>query len=316
MDLRTKSFLLFLFLLPIKLLSQELFSSHSYYVAPLFLNPSLTENKQKNRLIYNYRNQWPNSRAIATTQYVSFEHTFKNGKRTLAGSYFYNNYSQKTFSTRYTGLIYSRKFIIKQKYYLNWAFEAAYFVRKIDWSRLSFGSMIDPRYGFIYGTNETLGPNSVGNVNFCSGINFNNKNYIIGVSVRNLTQPDAGFLSPDSKINRLYSIHGFYTFSFIDSSMFKITPGFIYNREFGDNQYNLLSYFYFRKLFCGISYRINSMLSLAVGTEFDRFRIMYNYDYYFSGINKITGGAHQFSSVFIFGRKNKTHPVTNTEPDN
>ena len=56
-------------------------------------------------------------------------------------------------TTRITGM-YSYQQAISRKLSLRMALEASYQQKQLDWSKLSFGDMIDPRWGFIYETQD------------------------------------------------------------------------------------------------------------------------------------------------------------------
>jgi type IX secretion system PorP/SprF family membrane protein len=65
-----------------------------------------------------------------------------------------------------------------------------------DVNRMTYGDMIDPRYGFIYYTMETKPSElSKGTVNFSTGIWYHNPYFYFGLSTLNVTQPNNAFFT-------------------------------------------------------------------------------------------------------------------------
>ena len=104
-------------------------------------------------------------------------------------------------TTRASG-IYSYQLNVNRNFSVKMGLEATFFQKSLDWSKLTFGDMIDSRYGFIYETNE-LQPektNSMG-VDFSAGLVGFSKKYFFGVAGHHLTQPQETLI--DNGFSRL-----------------------------------------------------------------------------------------------------------------
>lgn len=75
-------------------------------------------------------------------------------------------------------------------------FSIAYAQMSIDFDKLVWGDQIDPRYGFIYYTQETR-PSSLTKrtLNFSAGMWYNNPVFYCGFAVQNITQPNMSLFS-------------------------------------------------------------------------------------------------------------------------
>ena len=59
-------------------------------------------------------------------------------------------------NTTSAGLMYAYRLNISRTFTISAALQANIVQKKLDWNKLSFGDMIDPRYGVIYQTQETM----------------------------------------------------------------------------------------------------------------------------------------------------------------
>ena len=59
-----------------------------------------------------------------------------------------------TLNTTTVSGIYAYQQAVSRNFSLSAGFQATYFQKSLDWNKLTFGDMIDPRRGFIYNTND------------------------------------------------------------------------------------------------------------------------------------------------------------------
>ena len=79
--------------------------------------------------------------------------------------------------------------------------QAAYFQKYLDWSKLTFGDMIDPRRGFIYQTGDVpRGDGSHGFFDVSAGMVGFTKNFYFGVAAHHLNRPDESMILGDSRL--------------------------------------------------------------------------------------------------------------------
>ncbi len=79
----------------------------------------------------------------------------------------------------------------------------------VNWSKLTFGDMIDARRGVVYATNQTFGEVQTF-MNFNSGVAFISKQFFLGVACMNLSKPIQSLIpgSIESHLPRHYNFHG------------------------------------------------------------------------------------------------------------
>ena len=68
--------------------------------------------------------------------------------------------------------------------------------KSVDWNKLTFGDMIDNRYGFVNTTAEVNPQNTVTNVDFSAGLLGYSSSFFIGSAAHHLLEPDEAFISP------------------------------------------------------------------------------------------------------------------------
>ena len=56
-------------------------------------------------------------------------------------------------TTNISGM-YSYQLNVTREFSIRFGMQGTYVQKKVDWDKLTFGDMIDPRYGFIYQTQE------------------------------------------------------------------------------------------------------------------------------------------------------------------
>ena len=65
--------------------------------------------------------------------------------------------------------------------------------KKVDWEELTFGDMIDPRYGFVYSTAATPIGNVRSNLDLQLGLEYLFGSFYLEIAMRHVTQPGEGF---------------------------------------------------------------------------------------------------------------------------
>jgi type IX secretion system PorP/SprF family membrane protein len=102
----------------------------------------------------NYRNQWPSLTGAYVTTCASYDQHVETVSGGLGIMVMNDRAAQNTLNTTTVSGIYSYQQAINRKFSIKAGFQASYFQKSLDWSKLTFGDMIDPRKGFIYETND------------------------------------------------------------------------------------------------------------------------------------------------------------------
>ena len=195
---------------------------------------------------------------------------------------------QGTINTYAASIIYSYKLKVSRKFSMRFALQATFQQKSLNWDKLTFGDMIDPKYGFVYETNETApAKQSKAIADFSAGFIGYTKNFYFGLAVNHVTRPYEGFISV-SRLPIKWTAHvgGYFDLkrrsrksrSFGDIS---ISPNIIYQHQMEFHQLNYgfyLNYYPF-----------------AVGLQHERVRVAYSYDLTVSKLANLSGGAHEVS---------------------
>ena len=144
-----------------------------FYANPLYLNPAFAGAAPKGapRTNLNYRDQWPGiGRTFVTTSVSYDKHVDKVGGG--LGVLILNDRSgDGNIQLNTASLIYSYNLAVSRSFAIKAGFEASFRMLNLDWSELTFGDMIDQKYGFIYPTQENIdnNPSSVQYPDFSTG---------------------------------------------------------------------------------------------------------------------------------------------------
>jgi type IX secretion system PorP/SprF family membrane protein len=274
-----------------------------FYANPLYLNPAFAGSRKCPRLNINYRNQWPNIPGQFITTSASYDQHVDGISGGLGGIVYQDNAGNGTLSTTYIGAMYSYTLPVNREFSLKFGLEAAYMEKKVDWSQLTFGDMIDPRYGFIYETQETPGPPKINNADFSVGVLGYSKVYYFGAAVHHLTEPEETFFNdPQAKLYRKYTIHAGANFVFNERSPEdgSISPNILYKRQGQAQQMNVGMYLKKGPFVGGLWYRLGDSFIALVGLQTDNFKFGYSYDLTTSALTTEPGGSHEISLAMLF----------------
>jgi type IX secretion system PorP/SprF family membrane protein len=285
-----------------------------FYANPLYLNPALTGSAVCPRLNLNYRNQWP---SIAGT-YVTYSASYDQYWDKISGGLGFQAVSDRAgdgaLTTNYFSGIYSYRLNINRKTTLNAGFQATYMQRRLDWDKLTFPDMIDPKFGFVNQTLEKQPPKlTIGLADFSTGLVLSyGENFYTGVAVHHLTQPNEGFYSDiSSKLNMKMTFHagGVIDLKNRRSGARQLedptlSPNILYQQQQKFQQINYGVYFNRYPFVGGLWFRQNfsnpDAFILLAGFQQPSFKVGYSYDLTVSKLTNITGGAHEISFSWLF----------------
>src|SRR4051812_46872863 len=165
-----------------------------YYANPLYLNPAFAGSARCLRVNLNFRNQWAGIEGTYVTYSASVDKhvdALQGGLGLIATS---DNAGNGVLRTTNVSGMYSYLLDVSHTFSLRFGFQASFFQKSIDWSKLTFGDMIDERRGFVYNTREEKKLDQKSNVDFSAGILGYSKRFYFGAAVNHLTQPDEGLL--------------------------------------------------------------------------------------------------------------------------
>jgi type IX secretion system PorP/SprF family membrane protein len=274
-----------------------------FYANPLYLNPAFAGTARCPRLAMNYRNQWPALTGTFVTTSASYDQhveTISGGLGLLVTN---DRAGKGTLTTTTVSGIYSYQQAISRKFSLKAGFQATYFQKALDWSKLTFGDMIDPRKGFIYETQDIPRGGTVSNVDFSAGLLGFSEIFYVGAAVHHLTEPNESLIVGNSPLPMKFTGHAGAVIP-IDKrrrySEANISPNILYRRQGEFQQLNIGLYVNKGPLVGGIWYRFNDSFIALIGIQTDVIRFGYSYDVTVSELTPATAGSHEVSMTIQF----------------
>ena len=307
-----KFFLIFLILFTITEFSYAQDPHFSqFYANSLYLNPALAGSVVCPRLNLNYRNQWP---AISGT-FITYSASYDQHIDVLNGGIGVLVYSDRqgagTLNTTNFSGIYSYRLEVSRNFSLKAGLQATYFQRSLNWEKLTFPDQLDPKYGFVYNSNEPIPDHlSKSFVDFAAGIVGYSERFYIGFSAHHLTRPDEGFNSytrmPIRFTGHLGTVIGLEGIrgKKKGSEETTISPNILYMRQQDFEQLNYGLYLTKYPFVGGLWFRHNfnnpDALIMLIGIQQTAFKVGYSYDLTVSTLTNASGGSHELSLTFQF----------------
>ncbi|MDD3875671.1 MAG: type IX secretion system membrane protein PorP/SprF [Bacteroidales bacterium] len=279
-----------------------------YYANPLYLNPAFAGTVNCPRVIFNHRNQWPSISGNYVTYNVSYDQHIDALNGGIGVIVTTDKAGQGVLSKDIIGLMYSYRLDVSRNFSIKAGFQATYFQNRIDWEKLTFGDMIDPKYGFVYNTNEIKPEPRKGSADFSAGFLGYSENFYIGAAVHHLTEPDAAFYGV-SKLPRKYTGHVGGVINLKGGSRPELedpilSPNILFMKQQDFEQLNYGLYFSRYPVVGGIWYRQSFQNSDAVialvGLQTGILKVGYSYDVTISKLTNASGGAHEISFAYHF----------------
>lgn len=281
-----------------------------FYANPLYLNPALAGTGECNRLMVNYRNQWPSIEKGFVT-YSAAADFYVDALSGGLGIVAYSDDAAGLLNTLGVSGIYSYHLKLSEAASLNAGFEASFHRQQLKWNNLVFPDMIDFNSGAINPSmsQEPAVDSEIANVaDFSTGLILGiSKTYYVGFAAHHLSQPQIAYynLTEDNKLYLKYTAHAGAYIKIKDSyfesekgSMY-ISPNVLYQRQLNAQQINGGFSVDYYPLSAGIWYRHNfsnpDAIVFLLGIIQKRFKFGYSYDTSLSNLKGASGGAHEVS---------------------
>jgi type IX secretion system PorP/SprF family membrane protein len=283
-----------------------------FYSNPVYLNPAFAGSHGCPRFAMNYRNQWPNLSGNYVSYAASYDQYFKNISGGI-GVILVNDLQAKTINTSTGSLIYSYHMPLTRKWSLKFGAKATWVQKSLDWSKLTFGDMIDPRKGFIYSTGDKVRGGNFGFFDASAGLLLFSKNINFGVAANHLTQPNESMIhGTNDKLPMRLTAHASANIQLGKESKFSnmtmIMPAIIYSYQNGFTQLNIGTYVKHGALTVGTWFRNRDAFILTTGLTSNLFKIGYSYDITVSKLNNgVSGGSHELSLGINLNCKTPPH---------
>lgn len=277
-----------------------------FYANPLYLNPAFAGSARCLRMNMNFRNQWAGIEGTYVTYSASVDRhvdAIQGGLGLIATS---DNAGNGILRTTNVSGIYSYLFQPRRDIAIRVGFQATFFQKSIDWSRLTFGDMIDERRGFVYDTQEKSKLASKANADFSAGVLTYTKRFYAGVAVHHITQPDEGLLGTSPLPMKITGHAGALLPIGDKGNQTFISPNIIYQQQQNFTHLNFGVYVNKGPLVAGMWFRYADAFIVLVGFQHNSIKIGYSYDVTISKISNVTYGSHEISFSKQFQCKPRT----------
>ncbi len=281
-----------------------------FYANPLYLNPAFAGTARCPRVVLNYRNQWPALTGTFVTTSASYDQHVEGVQGGLGLLVTHDQAGKGTLNTTTVSGIYSYQQALSRKFSIKAGFQATYFQKSLDWEKLTFGDMIDPRRGFIYQTNDVPRGGSVGNADFSAGLLGYSDIFIVGVAVHHLTEPNESLIVGTSKLPMKITGHAGAAIPMgmkgkYGEAATRISPNVLYQQQAEFRQLNLGLYVDRGPITAGVWYRTRDAFIVLIGFHTDKMKFGYSYDVTTSKLTTATAGSHEVSLQLQFNCKRK-----------
>ncbi len=285
-----------------------------FYANPLYLNPAFAGTARCPRVVLNYRNQWPALSGTFVTTSASYDQDVRGIMGGLGLLVTSDQAGKGTLNTTTVSGIYSYTQAISRKFSIKAGFQATYFQKSLDWNKLTFGDMIDPRRGFVYATNDVPRGGSVGNADFSAGFLGYTDVFFVGIAAHHLTEPNESLIVGTSKMPMKITAHAGAAIPLgvrgkYGAPKTKLSPSILYQQQAAFRQLNLGLYVDHGPIMAGVWYRSRDAFIALIGFHTEHLKFGYSYDVTTSKLTTATAGSHEISLTLQFDCKKKRRRV-------
>ena len=282
-----------------------------FYSNPMYLNPAFAGSRVCPRFALNYRNDWPNISGNFITTAAAYDQKVEGLSGGL-GLIVLTDNAAKTVKTTRVSAVYAYNQSITRKFSINFGIEATFFQKSLDWNKLTFGDMIDPRRGFVYPTNDLSRGGTSSGIDFSAGVIGYTDKFFFGFATHHLNEPNESLMnSVDVPLPMRYTAHlGAVIPLEVNRGRYAktedfISPNIIFTQQGTFQQLNMGLYIKKSSLTGGVWYRNKDAFIITLGLESEYIKVGYSYDITISKLSLGSGGSHEVSMGFNFACKPK-----------
>jgi type IX secretion system PorP/SprF family membrane protein len=294
-----------------------------FYSNYLYLAPSFAGLTEKNRIAFNYRDQWPEIAHGFKTYSVSFDKYLEKFRSGLGILLFQDVAGSGRLRTTDIGIQYSYDFSLTQTWHMRPGLHFNYTQRAIDFDKLLWNDQISAS-GNSPTTAELPPMEKAGDMDLSVSILSYTDRYWIGGGMDHLLKPSQSlyFYEEENgnpgRVPVKYSIFGGVKFlrneHLLQPIPTSLQLAFLYRQQKQFRQLDLGIYWYHNPFVVGFWYRgiplykevfNRDAFTVLIGLKTRNMNIGYSYDFTISRLITNTGGSHELSLSYTF----KTRPL-------
>jgi type IX secretion system PorP/SprF family membrane protein len=286
--------------------AQDPHFSH-FHTNKLYLNPAFAGSEMVPEFSLDYRNQWPALTGTFKTYMFSYNQYIRPIRGGIGAYSIYDDAGEGTLTSLLFNIVYAAH-IELNNVVIQPGITGGYRSRHLDTDRLTFGDVIDPRYGFGQPSTQRVEARSNQHFfDFGTGILMYTKNLYADFSVSHLFEPEESFvrLSAGSALPRRYSYNAGVIFRSSDSSLWAFNPDIIYLKQRDFEEWLIRMTVKYDCIRAGVGVRKSDAIILYLGTQRGNLSAAYSYDITTSTLGTATGGSHEISLIYRIEQKSK-----------
>jgi len=296
-----------------------------FYSNYLYLAPSFAGLTDKNRLSFNYRNQWPEIKHGYQTYSVSFDKFLEKYSSGLGVLLFQDMAGTGRLRTTNLGIQYSYDFSITEFWHMRPGMHFNYTQRTIDFDKLLWNDQISAT-GNAPTTAERIPMDKAGDIDFSVSLLTYSDRFWLGAGMDHLLKPSQSLYyykdedANPGKVPVKYSLFGGIKFirneHLLRPIPTSIQLAFLYRQQAQFRQLDLGIYWYRNPFVMGFWYRgiplykelfNRDAFTVLMGIKTRNMNIGYSYDFTISRLITSTGGSHEISVSYVFTTKPIKH---------
>jgi type IX secretion system PorP/SprF family membrane protein len=260
-----------------------------------YINPSLT-GALTNQSIHAGTNFYRFMSINEMSTYASFESPISKLNGAFGITHQLTNINS-TFINQNLGASYAQRLKLSSNLTLSIGVKAELRNIYVDWSNLTFGDQIDPRYGFVYQTSQLPGNANTYRLRFAAGASLISKKWMLGYSAFNINRSKEIFST------RSYAWHQFHFTTFL---MERDNSGLMLNLDYMHNKFNPLaglSVVYYNRFWrMGTGVNEYEMYHIMAGALFAKWRLAYSLS---RGVftHQKNLNIHEIQFTYLLGKK-------------
>jgi len=276
-----------------------------YNNARTYTNPAFAGSDSTLVIATGYRLEWPKINGGFRTFHFSADQYVPFLKGGIGIDYINDNEEKGTLIKSKININYAPHFeLFKHKIVVQPAICIGFFQKSLDWSKLTFGDMIDERRGYVYNTNEQQHLSSIMGIDFSAGLLVYGSNFYGGVAAYHLTEPNEGLMGPSNLPMRI-TLHGGVNLDF-NTKLFLLSPTILLMKQANFQMLMPGVTAKYKWAVLGISYRSGDAFIINIGFQNRFLKFGYSYDYTISTLpDKITGGTHEVQLAWFLHYQKK-----------
>lgn len=238
-----------------------------FFNAPVYLNPALTGQFEGDiRMNMIYRNQW--SGLSGDLSYISASADLNIPSFAGGVGLIFNRSSEGTaFLVKNNAAMTYAYSVGSDDFLVSFGIQAGFTNRQINWNKLVFSDQIDRRLGYIPGSISSAQPPDIDNKFFfdaAAGTNIIVHNFMVGLGVHHLNQPDESFTGTVAKLPMRFSANASYRLSLNPYSGYGdddgpyVIPSVVYYKQEKSSSLSVGAQFKYKSVSTGLWYRNNA----------------------------------------------------------